>query len=210
MGDIFLIISTYSILPPLVVGLIFYKKLNTNLKLLNIFLWFCLAIELGSHMLIAYKTSNLFLSHIYVPVEFIFISWIYQRSLNHYFTVQWLRTICAAFVAFCIFNILFIQSIWELNNYPRALESLIMIIYSLFYFYKIFQEAKIKYLEKEYLFWLSVGVLVYFSGSLFIFIFSNFMIGEEKIYRYYIWEIHGALNILLHITFTIAIWIFKK
>jgi len=81
-------------------------------------------------------------------------------------------------------------------------------IYSLIYFAQNNEDG----IEKKWVVnpinWVSTGLLLYFSGALFIFSFSN-MTSLQKVSKYHsldvlIWDIHATLLLIMYLLFAIG------
>ena len=77
----------------------------------------------------------------------------------------------------------------------------------LLYFYTVIRELVIIQLEREPLFWISVGLLLYFSGNVFIFVSSNYVIQHSKALSLKLWDIHAVLYMVLYGLYAWALWI---
>ena len=54
--------------------------------------------------------------------------------------------------------------------------------------------------------WISVGVLVYYSGNIFLFILNNYFSNRVDGNQGTLWIIHNLLNISKNLLFCIALW----
>lgn len=206
---IFSTISSAFILLPATVAVIAFKKQVAPLKTLSFLLFAGIVVEIFARILIHYKQPNLPLLHVYVVVEFILIGWMYQLYLHKLYSRYVIPVIIVAFSLFSIINSVFIQSIFTFNSHARAIENLLIIILALSYFYKMLKELKVRYLEKHPMFWINSGILIYFSGSLFLFIFSNYGIIDKSIARL-TWIFHAFLNIFINIFYAIGLWLSRE
>lgn len=195
---------------PIAIGLIKYKML-TPVKLLIWTLMICsVALNIIQLILGAYHIRSLFIGHIYTLIEFVFIVYIYKTMLNKLIPNAVFTIILIAFVFFSLLNAFFIQG-WQANNsYQRTIESVLVVGFALLYFYNTTRELKVKQIERESMFWLSVGVLLYFSGALFIFIFSNYLLHYSRSLALTFWVAHAFFLILFYISAAIALWINPK
>lgn len=203
---IFSTISSASILIPASLSIILFKRQAPPLKYLSILLFIGVFVELFARILLSYKASNLPLLHLYIPIEFALLGWMYQLYLHRLYPRYIIPLIIVIFTLFSVVNSVFIQSIKTFNTNARAVENLLLIIFAVSYFYKLLKELKIRYLEKNPMFWINTGILIYFSGSLFLFIFSNYSIIDKSISRL-TWIIHAFLNIFINIIYSIGLWL---
>ena len=200
-------LSTYSVSIPLIIGLIFFLRLNFEQKILIYFLIVSILFEIMANKLATVAGSNnLYLLHIFTVLEFSFIAVIYRFVLKSWMSSKWIYGLIAFFVVFAYLNTLFFEKLTEFNSIARAIEGLLIITLCLIYFYKVLTEMKIKRLESEPMFWLNTGLIIYFSASLFIFIFSNYIEPSTKLSLTF-WGIHAILTIIKNLFFTITLWI---
>ncbi|OJJ18600.1 hypothetical protein BKI52_23600 [marine bacterium AO1-C] len=201
--------SASSTLLPSILALLFFKKQSTPLKYLSYLLWVATVVEISAYILGTYKIPNLPLLHIYVIIEFALLAWMYQLYLYRFYPKYLIPIVIVGFTLLSILNSIFIQTIYTFNTYARALENLLLIVFALSFFYKLLKELKIKYLEKKPIFWINTGILIYFSGSLFIFIFSNFLVTRREL-NTQMWIIHAFLNIFHNVFYAIGLWLSRE
>lgn len=196
------LISAISIIAPALVGAIFYSRLVDFAQKLFWFVIFIVIIELSAGILSVLKLNNMFIFHIYTFGEVLFICLIYRslmRSAVHR------RMILHGFVIFqtiSIINLLFFDEITHFNSSQRYVEMLI--IYTILSTFAI-QATKEKFrepLSKDPAFILTIGFMVYFLGTLGLFILADkmFTSGNDSY-----WILHGIFNISLNTVYTVVL-----
>ncbi|MFK8105333.1 MAG: hypothetical protein AB8G15_22665 [Saprospiraceae bacterium] len=198
--------SVFLALLPALVALLNWKNLNHAQRLLSNLVFVAVLTELFAYLLARMEVNNLFISHIFTIVEYLLLSLIYRKALSSVIPTKVFNLTMLLFLLYATFNGIWVESLTKFNGLSRAVSSLIILFYALAYFYKLLKEVKIKRLETEALFWLSVGLLLYFSANFFIFIFSNYIQPSVKL-SFTFWGIHAILNITRYIFYTIALWI---
>lgn len=192
------------------IGLVRYKTLDSARRLI----WWLMLCSLVSNIvqitLALQRVPNLFIAHFYVLIEFVLLTLIYLQALNKSLSAWWVRILLVGFVVFSLVNAFYIQGLSANNSYQRTLETVIVIAWILFYFYKTLQELKVQKIELEPMFWFSGGALIYFAGTLFIYIFSNYLLRYSKSLAVAIWAAHAFFLILFYISTSIALWINPK
>ncbi len=185
-----------------------YRGADHPVKLLCWLIFFALLIESISRIFWFFKVSNLFLWPIYITVEFGLLMWIYSLVLDRKWLITLRGWMLAAFTGIVLVRELGQpgQSVW-IDNAGRSIESVVVIFMALAYFYKVFQELKVQNLLLEPFFWVSAGLLLFFSGNFLIFIFMNFILLYSKNLNDQIWVIHALMNYMLYITYAIALWV---
>lgn len=96
------------------------------------------------------------------------------------------------------------------NPIARSFNGLIIVVFAFLYFYRIYQQEKITFLEREPSFWFVSGLLLYFSTSFFTFLFSAelFTLANDKIETS--WFFHSISNLAKNGLITVGIWVGKR
>lgn len=199
-------LSTFWGLIPSVIAILVWKKGILEHQLLLILIWgstfisllaFLLGVELG--------LSNLFLLHIYTIFEFILYAFIFRSVLNPVF----FKFILFTFPLFAAINSIFFEQLNTMNVLNRSINALLIMFFVLSFFLVNLKEMKILRMEREPLFWVSIGALFYNAASFFIFIFSRDLELYNDLYFTY-FGIHSLFTILLYTFYTIALWVQLK
>lgn len=191
---------------PLSVGAFRFKKLSYQQKnmLLLVVIWFVL--DGIGRILWINATSNLFLGHAHTLLEFLLLTRVFYLSLGSFAPRRFFPIVGLSFTLLAVANTIFVQALDLNNSYIKLLESLLLISFSLMYFFKVGKEMKISRPENEPMFWISTAVLIYFSGSIFIFLNANFILLYSEDLGIRIWFIHAVFFILFSILITISFW----
>lgn len=193
------------------IGSVLYKNIKAKLGI--IFLYVCLSA--GTQLLINISNlngikNNLPGLHLYMLVEFSLLTLFYIRLFDDYVNRNWIYLISAVFLVYSIINTIFIQGIWNYPNIPRAIEALILILFSLIYFYKVLIESKIEKLMNDSIIWINLAVLIYFSGNFVYHILFNMILEYSRETAKTIGNLFTILNIIYYILITIGFWKERK
>jgi len=202
-------ILLYAFVIPLIISVFKFKHLSKELKVLSYYLYLSAISEITAQILASYFSNNLPVFHVYTIAEFFLLGYIYHLILKDNLK-NLVLYIIAGFTIFSIINSLFIQKITEFNTYARTVENILLILLSIIYFYTVLKDLKIKRLSKEPMIWINMGVLFYFSCSLFLFIFSNILLNLSMKINDVMWFVHGIFNLTLYLFITIALWLAPK
>jgi len=144
--------------------------------------------------------NNLFTFHLHTYIEFAAYSIILSRLIRSKVVKQIITALIPAFILFSLVNSLFLEDITGFNSIQRHIEATLIIGYCLVYVIELRQYNDFSLSENPYLIF-AMALLLYFSGSLFLFIFSRsmFATGDDSD-----WVIHGYLNIFLNLIFAIV------
>jgi len=205
-------ISSFAVILPLLIALSKYHRLSKIQQKLVYLLITTLVVESISNVLWYQKINNLPVYHFYSIVEFILIVHIYKDELKKLFPKRFFYTIVAAFTIFSIVNMMYFQSLQTFNSNVTTLSGILVIFLALSYFYALLKEVKYSSLERNPMFWLNAGFLIYFSSNLLLFFVNNSLFQESKATKvsYLLWGLHAVVNIILIIFYTISVWVNPK
>lgn len=192
------------------VSLWHYKYLSVSLKLLSILLCISSVITVVMTYLSIHHTNNLVYYNVYTIVEFIFLGFFFQDLFSSRRVKILVLGLILVFTGFAICNLFFIEGISNYNSYSLAIESILCIGLSLFYFLEMFKELKIPRLEKSPYFWINTGILFYFSGNLFLFTFSHYLQQKGGSMLADIYIMSPFIGIVYYTLLTIGLWNSRK
>ena len=143
--------------------------------------------------------------HLFTFAEFVLIALIYRKNFKKK-SKDYLGAFLLIVAVYLLVNPIYPSNLFEFNSWARMIESLVLIILSMLWFIKIFQEMKIVKLSEHPMFYINSGVLLYFAGNFFIFTYYNLVVNQNQELMSNIWNIHSVLNIVFNILLAIAIW----
>ncbi|MCF1714020.1 hypothetical protein L0U88_05160 [Flavihumibacter sp. RY-1] len=95
----------------------------------------------------------------------------------------------------------FVQNSLSLDTIPIAVSSIILIIGSIAYFFEQIQTPEVSFIYSKPSFWVVVGIMIYFSGTFFLFLqYENLSDTDKKTF----WIINMFCLILKNIFFSIS------
>ena len=203
-------VADASIVPVVVacaVGAARFRRLEPALRYLVGLVFFELLVEIVSRVLADQHRPNLFVLPIDTLVEFGLLALMYYRASWPTAKGRGLLALIAIFSLVSLFSYTDPASLVRFNSLQRFVESFLVLGLVLLYFYKVIRELVIVHLEKEPMFWVSVGLLLYFSGNVFIFISSNYVIQHSRDLSMKLWDVHAILYMVLNGLYAGALWI---
>lgn len=200
-------LSAYSAGLPLLVGLLGWKRLHRLQRLILWLVIWSIIIEILAFWTGRYlHLPNLFLVHIFTFGQFVLLWYIFkQRLLNPLREIHFTVTLIAFIIA-ALLSATYIDGLMNFNSHARSFEAILVIFFCLTYFYQRLQLLDMEDLESDPLFWLSTGSLVYFSGSLIMFIVSNYVATDQGM-SLTMWAVHAILNTFNNVFLIIALWV---
>ena len=194
----------------IMVGVINFKTLNwtTPLRVL-----FCLIIistlfDITGNTMFAYGIHNLWLINIYTILEYSLFTAFYLILFN--LSRNW-KLIVGLFYILAVavmISVTVSQSFSEhLNSASMGMKSIILICSSVFYFKVMLEKLEFDTPWANPLFWINSAVFLYFSGSFFIFIFSEYRDISRVIY---LWDLHNIIHIIYNLLILVGFWKARK
>ena len=203
----FIVLNVSWIVPiPFMIAIYRIKSLNSELKIIFYFICNGVLFEVISRTMAFYKIPNLYLFHLYVLTEFFFISWFYYELFKKYISPKIIPTVYVIFIIFSLIDTFVWHNPFTFNSYAKTLECVIIVSYTVFYLYKIFDEFQDEDPSDTPVFWINSGFLFYFSGCLFLFTFSNFILTQGKPMGMIVWALHAFFIIIMYSLISIGLW----
>lgn len=191
---------------PFIIGIVRKVYLFDELKVIFLLTCNSVVFELISKTMAIYKVPNLYLFHIYVLAEFFFISWFYYEIFKRYVSPKTIPIIFLIFIIFSLIDTFVWHNPFTFNSYAKTLECVIIVAYTVFYLYKTFDEFQDEDPSDTPVFWINAGFLFYFSGCLFLFTFSNFILTQGKPMGMVVWAIHAFFMIIMYSLISVGLW----
>jgi len=191
-------------------SILFYKDLKATKMVYFIpFLLLTVFVDFVGYLLVLYniRDKNYWLYNIFNTVEFIF----YAYMFTQYFKLPFLRKVVFLFMPlvliFSLSNYLFMQGTEHFHTYTLLFGSFFLVFFCCCYFYEwVLPEQINQNLLKQPFFWVCVGLLLFYLGSVIInalyeYLRSNDM-NEEGKHIYGL--INQSLNVVLYSSFSIS------
>ena len=184
----------------------YWKRLPDPMQVLAIFLFFNLFIEIAARIASHVWRQNLPLLHIYTLGECLLLSIFYRHILDdesvfrkHFYWIT------GGTLILVVLNTVFLQKPTEFNSYAKTLVQILVILNALDYSFRFSEQTLSDTLLNRMLRWVNAAILVYYCGSLFVFMSSQFDIKTGGALRI-LWHINTVLNLIFHIIVFYALW----
>lgn len=200
------IFSSCLCLLPFVISLINLRKINLYLKPIFLLLTVNVAFEIVNVISASLHQSNNYILHYYTVLEFGLISLFYSFFFKNYFNTIFITLLIPIFF-FAAFLDYKVYGLYSIYNFSPSVECIILIIYSLFFFYYALKKLIFENLLSTPAFWINTAILFYFCGNLILFIFSNYLAKSDPAIYGILWGmIHTFFNILFNVILTVGFW----
>ena len=187
----------------LIIGSYYFKNLKQKFLFLYFYVMLGVCTDLFNLVLIKLDTHNLWVSHIYFPLEFVLMALFYRPYLAPVIKPRWITVIISIFLLFSIINAAFIQSLTEYSRI-RVLSSIILLLFSFIYFYKVFNVAKSINLRTDPLMWVNSSVLLFYSSVFFFGISVNVIMKTSEKTASFLSNINTSFIALFYLLVVIA------
>ena len=204
----YLFIATSAVI--VIVGALNLKTLKRSLPLRVLFCLIVISLlsDLASGYMQSHAIHNLWLINLYNIIEYslfaVFYLLLFKLNKNPKYIVGTLYLMGLIIIVITSFT----QSFSEhLNSTLLGMKSIILICSSVFYFKVMLDEIEFETPWSNPFFWINSGVLIYFSGCFFIFIFSEYR-GVSRTIN--LWDIHNIIHIIYNLLILIGFWKARK
>lgn len=195
------LISACSIVAPIIIGAIYFKSLSFAIRILFLFVAITGVFELITTVMSLNQMNNLLFFHTYVYIEFLAVVAIFFFSYDSVFWRGMALFFLGSFLLFSLVNNVFFEAVDLFNSNQRYAEGIIVLLMCAGYYISLLRRPIHRYLERQPMFWLASGWLIYFAGTLYLFLFSQELLAMNA---HQWWAIHAILNIGLNMIYVIS------
>jgi len=195
---------------PLLLSILYYKRFPAALKNVTYYMIAAATTELLSYIMWKQRKNNLPLLHIYTIIEYLLLLKFYYSILKDFLPKALFIILVAVPPLFFILDSLFIESIYNFNPYARSVESLIIIFLAMSWYLKLVSADMRDLTLAKSLKFINSAFLIYFSGSVVLFSFSDAISRLVQNLRFSIWTVHTLLTVTLYILLASGLWKYRK
>jgi len=114
----------------------------------------------------------------YTFIEYSFFTYIITLNLK---TKAFKKLILIFSFSFLVFQIFYFLTadIKRLDSLGIGIETILLFIYIILFFYDFFNNPKVSFVYNHYCFWVSLGILIYLGSSFFFNILANHMTSTQ-------------------------------
>jgi len=188
---------------PMGVAIRRYGGLSRPGRWLLAYLCFTTAANVTALWLAANWVNNMPLLHLDTLVETTLFVLFFKRLFRGGGLAAAANLVLAAFPLICILNVLFL-GIYSFNTYPRSLEAIILIAFSSAYWLTASRSdsAAAPMWRNIGSDWFVSGIQLYFTSSMFLFIYSNFLAARSGPgTNIMLWNMHGGITFAMYMFF---------
>lgn len=94
------------------------------------------------------------------------------------------------------------------DSIPIGIESILIFVFIFFFLYEQFKDVKETPIYNNYFFWISIGLLIYLGGSLFIYLMASNLLTNEEIDQY--WFFTYIVETIKNLLLTASVFVYSK
>lgn len=197
-------ISPLSHLLPILIFLLFFRG-KKELSVWVIF-FYCIY-SFSNDLIILYRSDHkleyLIFLYTFTIIEYLFFSILLYSLIQSKVLRKGIIVISLLFIGFCLYNIIN-TPIKKFDSVQASIESILVIAYCIIYFYQQLNQPQVTFIYASYTFWIVIGILIYLSGTFFLYAFASDLPPQV---REHSWIINLICTILKNLLFTAAIFI---
>jgi hypothetical protein len=180
-----------------------YRSLPHSLRILEWFLVVTLGVVVMGVVLSLFHVHNLWLSHLYTLIELMFIVLLYSSWIKQKQTRSVLLVSLLVFFVFWIVSKFTFEPFSIDDGWTATFSKVLQIIFSALLLVEVVRENEIVWMNDMRL-WVVTGIVVYASGTLFLFAFFNRMLQISPDRLKIIWSLNWILTIITNLLFARA------
>ncbi len=186
-------------------GIWHWKRLGASFQILVAFLLVNWSVELGAQFMKYYFRNNMPMLHVYILLEFMIWAFFYRSILG---PKAWLKRYFNVFlgigVGLIVLNTLLLQNIWTFSTYSKTLVQLFIIWIAIEFAFYIPENRAEFHPQNHALKPLNAGLILYYCGSLFIFM-SGFFAADKTVSKTLLFANQG-LNTIFQLLVLFSLW----
>lgn len=151
-----------------------------------------------------------FLQSMYYIITLPMLLHLYRSRIKWPKIEMTINVITIVFLVFGVANFFLIQGIDQLNSYPRMAIGIIMIYFSIHYFYQLLQETHPEGIVTLPMFWINTSMLIYFSATFTVHLWTDYLVNVMKDDFIFYWFIHNFFGLLHYSLIWVGFWLLRK
>jgi len=203
VASIIALVSIISGIFPVAAAVYNYKQLDKVLKIAALYFLVSVLSDLLMQLMKNEGVRNNWpVIHIYIALSILLLGAMYYYAFFNPILRKGIFVISGLALLFMIANMIFIETIWDYPSIANTVLSVVIICFSLVYFYQLLARQEFVHIEKQGLFWINAGMLFYFAINIFLFMLFKRILSEHQQGFY---MINNITNIIANIIFTVGL-----
>jgi len=184
-------------------GLIRWQNLGRDTRILAVYFSVSVALSLLQFHLASQRINNLWLMHLFTPIQYAFLAWIFALWQNDHRIRLGLQLSTILFAVLCLSGALFFEDPRAFNIYTKPVESVLLVFFSGQMLYAI-NKRSLEPLAPQPTLWISAATLIYFSGLAVLYGLSNTLLSQSAETLRSAWIAHTVVGIIANLLYGVA------
>lgn len=204
------IIAPASTLIPLTIGVMRYKFLNKGCRILIAFLSLSVIASVLTRLFAYLFHNNIIINNLYTLFEFPVLAGFYYFHFSSSKMRKGILVMVFSFILLCVYTMIIYYNVNRFDDYPTSVESLFLIFLSLALVNSRNNSLNVsKRWDEEPVNWFNTGILLQFSGSIFIFLLMNYFLFDQS-HFYIVWNVLVTFSVCMNVLFSIGFYKIKR
>jgi hypothetical protein len=144
---------------------------------------------------------------LYNVLSFFCVFYFYYDTLQKRYSLLFTICIAAFFVlSYFLFQRYSFEDFFEVNSYFKTFVTIFVLLFSILWFMKLFAESYIDNLLRYSTFYFISGFVLYYCGTLFLFLLSNHLHKLDSSSFQSYWLLNILLNFVLRTLLLVGLW----
>lgn len=185
-----------------------YRGVCIEIKSFVLFNAFFVFFQIAGDLTAFLGIENLFLHHLIAYLIFLFNAILYFNILNIPNLKKASQAISVACVALFVLNLFFWESIFANPTIAYFIVNTSIILNCLLFFYQIFLQEKVFFLERYPLFWINSANLIIYAGNMVLFLVDSVIVDNPELYSLgiFFYNITQIIYIVPTLMLSLAFW----
>lgn len=198
--------STVPLVGACVAGLVRYRRLETTRRYLVWLSWLALLVTAVAAWFSSHHRPNLFLAPLDTAIELTLLALMYRRALWPLAVARYLPLGIGLFLLGTVLSYSPRLDTAKFSPVQHFIESVAVLALAGRYLWQLLQPPiTLAPLEREPMFWVSAGVILYFAGNSLIFLTSNLTLFYSRELSLTVWAVHALLYSFLNGFYIVAL-----
>lgn len=194
-------VAAFSSVAVAVLGLWKFKTLQQEVKLLVALLVILVVIEgLSLYLILSYEGNNLWLSHLVTLLQYVVLAWILAQWQSQEGKRRGILISIWVFIGLWLAAKLTVEGFNQYDNYTATLSGAMLVVIAAQTLQQL-NYGNLKNFFRNSRFWISLGVLVYFSGTLIFLALINEIVRLSSSAILLAWSIQWLITVVSNILY---------
>lgn len=187
-------------------ALILFTKFSKTTKYLSIYLVVLPFLVLAIDHVASLHWNNMYLKHVLSHFEITMFSVYFLQLLENKVFKRAVVILFVTYILFSIYDTLYYEPFSVYPSNIGFVYSLMVILYALLFFYETYEKGEVLYIERYSYFWTNSAILLYYSGTLFLGLFSNYLMNRIPVEKFiFLDRIFSIMSIVFNVLVCIGL-----